>query len=84
MSVLSPVSRSFTREESSAIANIQVDHLNVSVAWHNNPAKSYEFVATEEFADDLIAVLESPALEVSMGRLIDAARKSGNLQEVQG
>lgn len=85
MSTLSPVYRSFTKEQSSAIANIEVDYLAVEIIFQSNQDRAYGFNATSDFADYLIEVLESPDLKgISLGRLIAEARKSGDLEPIEG
>ena len=73
--------RQFTKEESSAIYCISVLHNNVTIAWHSKPENQYIFRASDDFAPvirDLVRHF-NPA-EHSVGKLIDKARKAGDLE----
>jgi hypothetical protein len=78
-----PIFRPFTREESSAIANIEIDGTAVEVIFQSNTDRAYGFDATPAFATHLAEVISSPdLLGLSLGRLINDARHSGDLQQI--
>lgn len=73
--------REFTKKESSAIFCISVLHNNATIAWHSNTQKQYIFAASDRFIAHIRAVLTNfNPDEHSMGKIIDKARKSGDLE----
>ena len=82
MTVTAPIFRPFTVEQSSAIANIEIDGTAVEVIFQNSN-RAYGFDATPAFAARLTEVISSPdLLGISLGRLISDARRSGDLQQI--
>lgn len=73
--------REFDDNESSSIHCISVLHNNVTIAWKSNPEKQYIFRAKGDFAPFIRGVVRyfNPG-EVSIGKLIAKARKSGDLE----
>lgn len=77
----------FTREQSSAIAAIEVTSNNeVNIAYQSNPDRFYTFTASE----DIITEIEERAAKVlmnvpmlSMGRFIAEIIKDGSLKQVE-
>jgi len=83
MTTTAPIFRPFTTEQSSAIANIEIDGTAVEVIFQSNADRAYGFDATPAFAARLIEVISSPdLLGLSLGRLISDARRSGDLQQI--
>lgn len=80
MTVLAPLTRQFTPEQSSAIAAIMVDGPCVQVCYQSNPERVYSFTASTDFAGRLASVLMHP-LDCSIGRMIATARQQGDLTE---
>jgi hypothetical protein len=73
--------REFSVDESSAIACISVLHNNVTIAWHSKPEMQYIFRGSVSFIAHIRAVLTNfNPDEHSMGKIIDKARKSGDLE----
>jgi len=82
MTVTSPIARMITAEESSAIAFVKVEDLNVTVAYQSNPDTQYTYTADAEFAQQLVQVLEAEDLAgISLGGMITDARRVGDLQQ---
>lgn len=78
-----PIFRPFTIEQSSAIANIEIDGTAVEVIFQSNSDRAYGFDATPAFAARLADVISSPdLLGLSLGRLINDARRSKDLQAI--
>jgi hypothetical protein len=83
MTITAPIFRPFTAEQSSAIANIEIDGTAVEVIFQSNSDRAYGFDATPAFAARLTEVISSPdLLGISLGRLINDARRSGDLQQI--
>ena len=78
-----PIFRPFTIEQSSAIANIEIDGTAVEVIFQSNSDRAYGFDATPAFAAHLADVISSTdLLGLSLGRLINDARRSKDLQQI--
>lgn len=78
-----PLTRPFTAEQSSAIANVELDGLAVELIFQSNLERAYGFNATPAFAAKLAEVICSPdLLGLSLGRLISQARKDGSLEVI--
>lgn len=82
--------RPFTREQSSAIANLHIEAHGVQqngfveVIYQSNPERAYGFHATPGFTAHLIWVICSPdLLGLSLGRIMAQARKDGSLSPVE-
>ena len=76
----------FTREQSSAIAAIEINENEVNISYQSNPERMYTFTASE----DIITETEERAAKVlmnvpmlSMGRFISEIIKDGNLKQVE-
>ena len=76
----------FTREQSSAIAAIEINENEVNISYQSNPDRSYTFTAS----NSIIAEIEERAEKVllntpmlSMGRFIAELVKSGDLVQVE-
>lgn len=85
MSTLSPVFRTFTREESSAIHNLHIEHEGyVEVIFQSNTERAYGFNSNPEFCADLVKIISyTDCAGVSLGRLIAQARANGNLVAIE-
>jgi len=82
MTVTAPIARMLTAEQSSSIAFVKVEELNVTVAFQSNPDKLYTYTADAEFAQQLTQVLEADDLAgISLGGLIADARRVGDLTD---
>lgn len=82
MTVTAPVSRTLTADQSSAIAFVKVEDLNVTIAYQSNPDKMYTYTADAEFATQLTQVLEAEDLAgISVGGMVSDARRVGDLVE---
>ena len=82
MTVTAPIARMLTAEQSSAIAFVKVEDLNVTVAYQSNPSNLYTYTADAEFAQQLTQVLEADDLGgISLGGMISDARRVGDLVE---
>jgi hypothetical protein len=78
-----PIFRSFTAEQSSAIANIEIDGTAVEIIFQSNTDRAYGFNASDAFATHLAEVISSPdLLGLSLGRLINDARRNGDLEQI--
>lgn len=73
--------RSFTTEESSAIASIQVEDGQAMIAFQSNPDQVYTYDASDNFVEELEAILNQNPIQ-GLGSFVAAARKTGDLQEV--
>ena len=83
MTTTAPIFRPFTAEQSSAIANVEIDGTAVEVIFQSNTDRAYGFDATPAFAAHLAEVISSPdLLGLSLGRLISDARRNGDLQQI--
>ena len=81
--------REFADTESSAISCISVLHNHVTIAYRSNTEKQYIFRASDTFASHLKNVLRwfnngdidpTNPDDISIGKLIAKARKSGDLE----
>lgn len=81
---ISPVHRSFTTEQSSAINSITVDGTDVIIIFHSNVDKAYAFTANETYAQFLSDLLTNDEMlkQVSIGSTIADARKTEELKQV--
>ena len=78
-----PIFRTFTAEQSSAIANIEIDGTAVEIIFQSNVERAYGFGASPAFSQRLTEVISSPdLLGLSLGRLIADARRSGDLTPI--
>ena len=80
---ISPVFRSFTKEQSSAINSITVDGTDVVITYHSNADKAYAFTCTESYAQFLSDLLTNDAMlqNVSIGSTIADGRKMDELKQ---
>ena len=75
--------REFSVDESSAIACISVLHNNVTIAYQSNTEKQYIFKASDMFGAAIRdAIRYFNPDEISIGKLIAKARKSGDLEVI--
>lgn len=82
MTVTTPIARMITAEESSAIAYVKVEGLNVTIAYQSNPDNMYSYTADPEFAQQLVQILEAEDLAgISLGSTLSDARRVGDLTE---
>lgn len=81
MSNATALFRTFTVQESSAIASIQVEDNQALIAYQSNPEKVYTFDATDTFVGELVTILDSDPIQ-GLGSLVATARRTGNLKEV--
>ena len=82
MTVNSPIARMMTVEESSSIAFVKVEDLQVTIAYQRNPDKQYTYIADREFANQLTSILEAEDLGgLSLGGTIADARRVGDLEQ---
>lgn len=81
---ISPVHRSFTKEQSSAINSITVEGTDVVITYHSNVDKAYSFTATESYAQFLSDLLTNDEIlkTVSIGSTIADARKTEELKAI--
>jgi hypothetical protein len=76
-----PIYRVFSVDESSAIANIEIDQDLVEIIFHSNTEKAYSFMGSSRFIAHLTAMIQSPdLLGNSLGATIARARKIGDLE----
>jgi hypothetical protein len=82
--VIAPVHRSFTKEQSSAINSITVDNTDIIITYHSNPEKAYTFTASESYAQFLSDLMTNDEIlkNVSIGSTIADARKTEELKAV--
>lgn len=80
---ISPVYRSFTKDQSSAIQSITVEGTDVIITYQTNPDKAYAFTATETYAQFLSDLLTNDAQlsQVSIGSTIADARRTEELKQ---
>ena len=83
MTVISPVHRSFTREQSSAINSITVDGTDVVVVYHSNTDKAYAFTCSESYAQFLSDLLTNDEMlkDVSIGSTINDGKRTEELKQ---
>ena len=78
-----PIYRPFSVDESSAIANIEIDQDLVEIIFHTNIEKAYSFRGSSRFIAHLTAMIQSPdLLGNSLGATIAKARKVGDLEYI--
>lgn len=79
-----PIYRSFTVNESSAIANVEIEGDYVEISFQSNTEKAYIFNSDKKFTKHLCNIISSPdLLGLSLGSVISKARKSGELKEIE-
>jgi len=79
-----PIYRSFNVDESSAIANVEIDQDLVEISFHTNTEKAYSFRGSSRFIAHLTAMIQSPdLLGNSLGSTIARARKIGDLEYIE-
>lgn len=83
-SVTRPIYRSFTVEQSSAIANVEIDGNFVEIIFQSNTERAYVFKGSDRMIAHLSAVIQSPdLLGFSLGSTIARARKTGDLSYIE-
>lgn len=75
------IAQSFTVEQSSAIASVQLEDNQAVIAFQSNPEKFYTFDASDSFVEELQSVLSQQPIQ-GLGSLVASARKAGDLTEV--
>jgi hypothetical protein len=79
-----PIYRSFSVDQSSAIANVEIDGDFVEVIFQSNIEQAYVFKGSIRFIAHLCAVIQSPdLLGFSLGSIIAKARKNGDLTIIE-
>jgi hypothetical protein len=79
-----PIYRSFSVDQSSAIANVEIDGDFVEVIFQSNTERAYVFKGSIRFIAHLCAVIQSPdLLGFSLGSIIAKARKNGDLEYIE-
>ena len=79
-----PIYRSFTVDQSSAIANIEIDGDFLEVIFQSNTERAYVFKGSIRFIAHICAILQSPdLLGLSLGSTIAKARKNGDLKYIE-
>lgn len=79
-----PIYRSFDVDQSSAIANVEIDGKYVELIFHSNTEKAYIFRGSDRFIAHLSAMIQSPdLLGFSLGSTIAKARKNGDLEQIE-
>jgi hypothetical protein len=79
-----PIYRTFTVEQSSAIHNIEIEGNYVEIIYQTNPEKAYLHRATSRFVAHLTAILRSPdLLGLSLGSTIAKAKNNGDLEYIE-
>ena len=73
--------RTFTVEQSSAIASILIEDNQAMIAYQSNPDKVYTFDATDTFINELVTILDTNPIQ-GLGAFVATARRTGNLKEV--
>jgi len=78
-----PIYRSFSVDESSSIANVEIDSNFVEIVFHSNTEKAYLFKGSDRLIPYLTEVIKSPdLLGQSLGGLYHKWRKSGDLEQI--
>jgi hypothetical protein len=78
-----PIYRSFSVDESSSIANVEIDSNFVEIIFQSNTEKAYLFKGSDRLIPYLTEVIKSPdLLGQSLGGLYHKWRKSGDLEEI--
>lgn len=79
-----PIYRSFTSDESTAIANIEIDREFVEIIFQSNTEKAYIFKGSDRLIPYLTEVIKSPdLLGISLGKYIHKSRKIGDLEYIE-
>ena len=79
-----PIYGSFSVDQSSAIANIEIDGNYVEIIFQSNTEKAYLFRGSDRMIAHLSAVIQSPdLLGLSLGSIIAKARKNGDLEQIE-
>jgi hypothetical protein len=81
MTTATAFAQTFTTEQSAAIASVEVEGNQVTLAFQSNPEKQYAYNATDSFIQELESVVNAEVVE-GLGSLVAAGRRSGDLQEV--
>jgi phospholipid N-methyltransferase len=82
MPTATAISRTFTTEESTAIASIVVDGTEAMIAFQSNPEKIYTYECNESFVNQLEQILSQDTIQ-GLGYLVGISRKNQDLKEVQ-
>ena len=79
-----PLTATFTKEQSSAIASLSIEGSRVEVSYQSRPEQSYAFTGSLSIVSQLRAVMMNPEqlATFSLGGAIAKARRSGHLTEV--
>ena len=79
-----PLTATFTKEQSSAIASLSIEGSSVAVSYQSRPEQSYAFEGSASIIAQLRAVMMNPEqlATFSLGGAIAKARRSGHLNEV--
>ena len=75
------LTRTFTTEESKAVASVNVEDSFVKIAFQSNPDKVYTYQCNEFFVNSLNDIVSSDTVS-GLGYLVSTSRKNGDLQEV--
>jgi hypothetical protein len=79
-----PIFRTFTKEQSKAIHNIEIDSNFVEIVFHSNTEKAYVFKGNKYIIAHLSEMIKSPdLLGFSLGSTIAEARKVGSLEKLE-
>jgi hypothetical protein len=81
MTTATAFAQTFTTEQSVAIASVQVEGNQVTLAFQSNPEAQYTYSATDSFIQELESVVNAEVVQ-GLGSLVAAGRRSGDLQEV--
>ena len=82
---ITPVYRSFTKDQSSAINSITVEGTDIIITYQTNADKAYAFTCSESYAQFLSDLLTNDAMlkNVSLGTTIADARRNEELKPVE-
>ena len=75
------LTRTFTTEESQAVASVDLNDSFVKIAFQSNPDKEYTYQCSDNFASSLSDIVNSSTVS-GLGYLVSTSRKNGDLQEV--
>jgi hypothetical protein len=79
-----PIFRTFTKDESSAIYNIEIDENLVEIIFHSNTEKAYVYEGTNAAIFKLSEMIKSPdLLGESLGKVRANLCKSGDLKQIE-
>jgi hypothetical protein len=81
MTTATALFRTFTTEESSAIASVQVEDGQAMIAFQSNPDQVYTYNCSDSFVEELDSLLSQNPIQ-GLGSFVAAARKTGDLEEV--